>query len=81
MNGLHSQFRIFQNLDIGDTFLAKPGCGAADGAQIEAAVYLSGFCYVFRPVAFGQHHHGTTEFLKYGNIGVHTGRSGRPERS
>ena len=34
----HAEFRVLEHLDLGDAVLGQPGRGAADGAEVEAAV-------------------------------------------
>src|ERR1700742_127571 len=51
---LHAQLGVFQHVNPGNAVLGEPGGGAADGAEVEAAVPLAGLGHRRRAVALGQ---------------------------
>ena len=69
-NGFHAEFGIFHAFDALDALLGEDGCGTADGAEIEAAVFLAGVGHLLRAVALGNHHQGAAVTLDE----IHVGR-------
>jgi NADPH:quinone reductase len=54
---LHAKLGIFDDRDLLDAMLGKVCGGAADGGEIEAAVFLAGVAHLRRAVALGDRHH------------------------
>src|SRR5580700_11833131 len=56
-HGLHPELGIFVDLDLFDAVLRQARRGAADRAEIEAAMPRAGLAHLGRAVALGEHHH------------------------
>src|SRR5262249_50220017 len=74
---LHPELGILEDIDLLDAVLRK-ACGrAADGPEIEAAMFLAGFGDRPRAVALREHDHAPSRRLQGVNVGIHTsGRRG-----
>ena len=57
-DGFHAELPEVDDFDGLDVFLGEQGSGAAEGAEVEAAVLLASIGDALRAVAFGEHDHG-----------------------
>src|SRR3954454_4322824 len=76
---LHAELGVLDDLDLADAVLREARRGAADRAEIEAAVLLAGLAHLFRAVALGEHHHRAALRLKGVDETVHPPRRRRAE--
>ena len=78
-DGFHSEFRILEALHALDVVLGEDCSRTSDAAQVEAAVFLAGICYLLAAVTLGEHNHTCAVALEQVNIRVHTGCGCRAE--
>src|SRR3954454_1943399 len=76
---LHAELGVLDDLDLADAVLREARRGAADRAEIEAAVLLAGLAHLFRAVALGEHHHRAALGLEWVDEAVHAPRGRRAE--
>ena len=80
-DGFHAEFGVLEEFHFLDGVLGENGCGAADRAEVEAAVALAGVGDLLRAVALGNHNHGAAGCLELVNVGVHSTGCGGTERT
>ena len=80
-DSFHAQFGVFHALNALDAALGQYGCDTADGAEIEAAVFLAGIRNSLRAVALGNHDERAAVVLELVDIRIHAVGRGRPHRT
>ena len=80
-DGFHPEFGILEHLDRGDVVLSESCGGASDRAKIETSVVAARVGDLLRTVSLGEHDHRAACSLEAFDIGIHTTRSCRAERS
>ena len=73
---LHAELRILDELHLLDVLLGEDGGGAADRAEVEAAVLLAGVGDLLRPVALGEHDERAAVALEEVDVAVHAAGGG-----
>src|ERR1700728_3602522 len=76
---LHAKFWVFQHVNLGNAVLRAPGGGAADRAEVEAAVTLARLRDGRRTVPLGKHNQRPTGGLEPLHVRVHAARGCRAE--
>src|ERR1700742_609988 len=77
---LHAKFWVFQHVNLGNAVLREPGGGAADRAEVEAAVTLARLRDGCGPIPLGQHNQRPSGRLEPLHVRVHPARCRRAER-
>ena len=75
----HAEFGEVDALDLLDVLFGEDRGRAANGAEVEAAVFLAGVGDRLVAVALGDHHHRAAIGLKFIDIAVHAAGRGRAE--
>ena len=68
------------HVDLPDAVVGQPGGGAADRAEVEAAVPSAGLAHLARAVALGEHHQAAAVALEQVDVRVHAPGGGGAER-
>src|SRR3984957_11707978 len=76
---LHTEFGVFKHVNPGNAVLREPGGGAADRAEVEAAVTLARLRDGRRTVPLGQHNQRPAGGLEPLHVRVHAARGCRAE--
>ena len=76
-DGFHAEFGELDDFDLLDVFLGEDGSGAADAAEVKAAVLFAGVGDLLATIAFGDHDHAAAVALEEIDVAVHTTGGGR----
>ena len=75
-DGFHAEFGEFDDFDLLDVFFGKDGGGAADAAEVEAAVFFAGVGDLLAAISFGDHDHAAAVALEEIDVAVHAAGGG-----
>ena len=78
-DGFHAEFGELDDFDLLDVFLGEDGGGAADAAEVEAAVLLAGVGDLLAAISFGDHDHAAAVALEEIDVAVHAACGGGAE--
>mmetsp|Transcript_3862 Transcript_3862/g.10983 ORF Transcript_3862/g.10983 Transcript_3862/m.10983 type:complete len:508 (-) Transcript_3862:112-1635(-) len=78
-DGFHPQLLVLDDGHVLDRVLCEVGGGAADAAEVEAAVLFAGLRHGLGPVPLGEGHHGVAVLLEEGHVAVHAAGRRGPE--
>ena len=78
-DGFHAEFGELDDFDLLDVFLRQDGGGAADAAEVEAAVFLARVGDLLAAIALGDHDHAAAVALEEIDVAVHAARRGGAE--
>mmetsp|Transcript_85111 Transcript_85111/g.260059 ORF Transcript_85111/g.260059 Transcript_85111/m.260059 type:complete len:304 (-) Transcript_85111:861-1772(-) len=76
---LHAQLWEVQYFDLFDAVAGQHCGGPADGAQVEAPMFLARGCHLLAAVPLGKHHHAAAVRLERVDVRVHAPRRCRAE--
>jgi hypothetical protein len=75
-DGFHAEFGELDDFDFLDVFLGEDGGGAADAAEVEAAVLLAGVGDLLAAISLGDHDHAAAVALEEIDVAVHAAGGG-----
>lgn len=78
-DGFHAEFGELDDFDLLDVFFRQDGGGAADAAEVEAAVPFAGVGDLLAAISLRDHDHAAAVALEEIDVAVHATRSSRAE--